>query len=688
MTSRRTLLFFITIIIAHLMTFNALLYAHTSEITGINVQAVDGSTEIQIDSTSPLSYTLYNPADPYRAVVEMQDVDMSRFSGKIVFDRDGVMEIIPSKVEGIANAAKLEIILTVPADIKPVQRENNLILVFINPEAGGSMAASAVMDDNDGKNAGVIESIELSKATDMVYVLISGDGKMYPEAHASGSDKLIVDIPGVSTSVKSLSTYAPPVMGVRVAEEPDGVRIVFDLAGSTEHNISSQGSMVIVSFNVPQMGEAGYDEGSSGSADFKGSTFVRGQYTGEKISIDFQDAELIHIFRLLADISGYNIVTSPDVKGKFSMKLDNVPWDQALDIILRNYGLSKIVEDNIIRIAPTSAVVAEEQAIAKVKEAALQSGDLVSRVYPINYADVKDIESAIKDAKLLTDRGFIGIDERTSSVIIKDVESMHPEFEKIIKLLDKAIPQVSIEARIVEVTTNFTRELGIQWGVLWKPTPQTEFGGVSSASGGSGFFGGSPYSVNLPAAVGAGTGGNFGFGYISAKDLRALDIQLTAMESSGHGRIVSNPRIITMDNQQAKIKQGKSIPYRTSSPDTGAVTAFVDADIELIVTPHITPDGTIVMEIKTKKNEADFSQVGEDGAPSIDTKEAETQVLIKDGDTLVMGGVFKTNKSKAVSEVPLLGKIPILGWLFKKEKIIEDTTELLIFITPRILINK
>ncbi len=683
MTSRRTLLFFITLIITYIMAINAS-YAKTAEITGINVQEVNGSTEIQIDSDSQMSYTLYNPADPYRVVVEIQDIGLGSFTEKIVVDRAGVMEIIPSEIEGMANSVKLEIILTVPADVEPIQREKTLILTFNNPEADAPAAASHSMEDAGVKDAAVVESIEISKAKNRVYVLISGDGKMYPEAHSSGTDKLIVDIPGVSTSVESLGTYAPPVMGVRVAEEPDGVRIVFDLSDDAKHNISSQGSMVIVSFEGS--GEDAY--GADLPKKFSGSAFIKGEYTGERISIDFQDADLVHIFRLLADVSGYNIVVAPGVKGSFSMKLENVPWDQALDIILRNYGLSKIVEDNIIRIAPTAAVAAEEALIAKVKDAALMSGDLVSRVYAINYADVDDIKSAINDAKLLSSRGFIGTDERTSSVIIKDVESMHPEFQKIIALLDKATPQVSIEARIVEVTTNFTRELGIQWGVLWQPTPQTAIGGVNGLSGGSGFFGGSPFSVNLPAAVGAGTGGNFGFGYISAQDLRALDIQLSAMESSGNGRIVSNPRIITMDNQQAKIKQGKSIPYRTSSPDTGAVTAFVDADIELVVTPHITPDDTIVMEVKTKKNEADFSQVGEDGAPSIDTKEAETQVLIKNGDTLVLGGVFKTNKSKSVSEVPLLGKIPILGWLFKKEKVIEDTTELLIFITPRIIVTE
>ena len=248
MTSRRTLLFFITLIII-IMAVNAT-YAKTAEITGINVQEVNGYTEIQIDSDSQMSYTLYNPADPYRVVVELQDTSLGSFTEKIVIDRAGVMEIIPSESEGVANSVKLEIILTVPADVEPSQRENALILAFNNPEAGAPMAASHSMEDAGIKDAQVVDSIELSKARDRVYVLISGDGKMYPETHTSGTDKLIVDIPGVSTSVQSLGTYAPPVMGVRVAEEPEGVRIVFDLSDAAKHTISSQGSMVIVSFEA------------------------------------------------------------------------------------------------------------------------------------------------------------------------------------------------------------------------------------------------------------------------------------------------------------------------------------------------------------------------------------------------------------------------------------------------------
>ena len=325
----------------------------------------------------------------------------------------------------------------------------------------------------------------------------------------------------------------------------------------------------------------------------------------------------------------------------------------------------------------------EEEEIARAKESQEKSGNLITKIYSINYAAVEDIRKAVDDAKILTKRGFISTDERTTSVIIKDVEKKHSEYETLIRALDQPTPQVSIEARIVEVTTSFAKNLGIQWGALYKPTPQTQIGGTSM-TGENGAFSLNPLLVNLPASVSKGAGGALGIGYISAGDLRALDLQISALESSGKGKIVSNPKIITMDNQQAKILQGKKIPYTTISQE-GTKTEFVDAALELTVTPHITPHGTVLMNVVAKKNEANFSQTSGEGVPTIDTNEITSQVLIKDGDTLALGGIFKTVTSEDVSKVPILGNVPYLRWLFKTEAKKEEVTEILIFITPRIL---
>jgi len=502
-------------------------------------------------------------------------------------------------------------------------------------------------------------------------------------------DKVIIDKAGVAE-----------IIPVLIDEDTKGVRLDIILAVPAEVTAVQKDRTLVLSFYNPEIAEAAeekeikktsehpeikisktMDEETASAAEDIDKEMDLNSYAGKKISLDFQDAELIHIFRLLADVSGYNIVVSPQVKGKFSIKLTDVPWDQALDIILRNYGLSKLVEGNIIRVAPTTVIAQEEEEIARAKEAKLKSGDLETKVYAVNYADVKKILDSIKDVK--TERGKISIDERTSTIIVKDVPTVHREIERIIKSIDLPTSQVSIEAKIIEVTSSFTKELGIQWGMLWKSGDVTV--GGTGILGATGFTSGNPFMVNFPAAVGTDTGGGaIGLGYINSANTFTLDLQLSAMESTGKGKIISNPRITTVDNREAKILQGRKIPYQTFSANEGTKTEFVDANLELKVTPHITPEGTIIMSIEAKKNEADFSKtVG--GIPTIDTREAKTEVLIKNGDTLVIGGIFKTNISKAQDAVPALSKIPLLGWLFKKEKDETTTTELLIFITPRIV---
>ena len=703
MTFKRTLILCSLVLfiysIAGLEAKTAVLQTGPQEITDITVEEVGTFTEIRINTNFLLSYyTIYKPEDPYTVIVELQGVNLGRFEDKLVVDKAGVMEIIPSMVEGVANTARLEIMLTIPADVKPVQEEKVLILRFDNPEAGEIVATSEekpelLAEEEEKyeqapvKEAVMIEDIELITSDDKVKVIISGDGEMSPTVSQIDKNKLVLDLPGVTTIVEAVRTYAPPVMGIRIAEYPEKTSIVFDLLESTKYDVSTEGKQIIITFETSELKVADVTtpsvEAELSEVAKSKEPFVSKEYVGEKISLDFQDADLVHIFRLLADVSGYNIVVSPHVKGKFSMKLVNVPWDQAFDIILRNYALSRAVDGNIIRVAPTSVLAREEEEIAKAKEASLKAGDLVTTVYPINYADVKDVKKIIKDAKIMTKRGYISVDERTSTVIIKDVETMHPEFARLIKSIDLPTRQVNIEAKIVEVTTNFTKDLGIQWGILWSPPDSRTTIGGPSIPGGTGFNASNPLMVNLPAAVQSGSGGAIGIGYISAANTFTLDLQLSAMESSGDGRIISNPRITTSDNQEATIQQGKKIPYQSISSE-GTKTSFVDATLELTVTPHITPDGTIVMEIQVKKNEADFSQQV-NNVPTIDTQEVQTQILIDNGDTLVIGGIFKTNISESHAGVPGLSKIPIIGWLFKKKLNTNTTSELLIFITPRIV---
>jgi len=502
-------------------------------------------------------------------------------------------------------------------------------------------------------------------------------------------EKMIIDRAGVSEIIPLLDESTPDLLKLRVA-----------LTQPADIEPSYQENTLILSFKnlEPEFAGAGAETAETSLEDAViRKPFEGGDYVGENINIDFQDADLIHVFRLIADISGYNIVVSPDVKGKFSMKLIDVPWDQALDVILRNYGLSKTISGNIVRIAPTSVIAKEEEEIAQAKESQEKAGSLVTRVYAINYASVDEIKKSIETAKILTKRGYISADSRTSSVIIKDVEKMHAEHETLIKALDVPTPQVSIDAKIVEVNTNYAKELGIQWGMFWEPDNNTKIGGFPINDKGTGFptspsnlnasdnFSFSnPLVVDLPATVSRGKGGAIGLGYISASKAFGIDLQLSALESTGKGKIISNPKVTTNDNQEAKIMQGKKIPYLTVSSE-GTQTQFIDALLELTVTPHITPEGTIVMNLNAKKNEADFAGPQVLGVPTIDIKEVKTQVLIKDSDTLVIGGIFRTNNAKTNEGVPGLSGIPILGKLFQFKRDVTETNELLIFITPRIV---
>lgn len=416
-------------------------------------------------------------------------------------------------------------------------------------------------------------------------------------------------------------------------------------------------------------------------------TLAEGKFTGTKISLDFQDADILPIFRLLTDISGFNIVVNPEVKGKLTMKLINVPWDQALDIILKTFSLGKRVDGNIIRIAPMTTFAKEDADKAAAKEAEYKAEPMETRVLPISYADVSVVETTIKGSKILTPRGSLSVDKRTSSMVIKDVVSVFPQVEQLLKTLDKPTPQVMIEARIVEVNTSDVRDLGIQWGLNFNAANTlATVGGLSGL--GKGAFTGGNYLVDFPGGAATGSGSGFTFGVMNPDKTMGLDLQLSAIQTTGKGKIISNPKIMTVDNAKAFISQGDSIPIRKLTDQGTISTDFKDYTLSLTVTPHITPDNSISMVIEAKKEEPDWTRVSSEGTPASKKREANTNVIIKDGETIVIGGVFKTSSQDTDTGTPGLMDIPFLKWLFKKNKVNEDTSEMLIFITPRIIVQK
>jgi type IV pilus assembly protein PilQ len=414
-------------------------------------------------------------------------------------------------------------------------------------------------------------------------------------------------------------------------------------------------------------------------------------YTGQKISLDFQDADIRHVFRILHEISGKNFVIGEDVKGRVTLRLDNVPWDQVLDLILSMNKLDSVEEGNVVRIAKLSTLEAENKAArakAKAEQAAKELEPAVTAYIPVNYAEASSVKTHLEEIK--TDRGKVTIDERTNMIIMKDIQTIIDDAKQVVKRLDVVTPQVMIEARIVEANTDFSRELGIQWGGKYGIHPgDATYGigpqrGYDVLDGTYGFSGGvgDNWVVNLPAA-GPTSGIGFNFARLTGYNPLTLQANLLAMEAEGKGKIISSPRVLTLDNKKAYIEQGVEIPYQVLEEGSYSLK-WASAVLKLEVTPHITMDRRIAMNIVAKKDAPDWSRTVQ-GAPAINKKETGTELLVNDGDTVVIGGIIVREESFSTHRVPWLSSIPVLGWLFKSESRIEEKRELLIFVMPTIV---
>jgi type IV pilus secretin PilQ/predicted competence protein len=414
------------------------------------------------------------------------------------------------------------------------------------------------------------------------------------------------------------------------------------------------------------------------------------RYTGKRISLDFQDAEISSVLRLIADVSGFNMVVGEGAKAKVTLKLLNVPWDQALELILKLNQLGQIREGNIIWIDSLSNISKQKDEAVRAHESTLKAEPLGTRIMYLNYADAQKSLDIVKST--LSTRGEVKVDLRTNALVVKDIGDNLRKIEKLLRDLDRVTPQVQIEARIVQASKAFARGIGVQWGISSMNSTHVGSQGpitVNLGRAGAAFSvdeTASTFLVNLPSTA---TGVNIptsALGLTIGRFLGTtgtLDLRLSAGESLGLTKIVSAPKIITLDHKPAKIEQGSQVPFQTTSLQ-GTQTTFVDATLTLNVTPHVIPFAqTIRLEIKATKNSvgAAVSQAG----PTIDKKEATTEVLLRDGETTVLGGIFEENRSDSTQGMPWFNRIPFLGWLFKTEGVSLAQTELLVFVTPIIL---
>jgi len=584
---------------------------------------------------------------------------------------------------------------------------------------------------------------------------VKADGALkYQDFFLGNPDRLVIDFKDVMSraNVRSLDVNKGPVRKVRLAQfsaaSPRVARMVLDLSARAPYRIVDGADGVKILFGegaVPTAAPlaalkpeadaaAAMPEASmpvqilpgpapaplpvlpdpqaappapERPAEFQPVTLNPGEkaYTGHPISLDFKDGDLQDIFRLFADISGLNIVVNPGVSGKVTLKLNEVPWDQALDLILKANGLGYTLEGNVIRIAPLAALQNEEQQRRKLAEERALAGDLASLTTRISYAKAAELADVLRKAGALSARGQLNVDPRTNTLILNDLPVFLEKAKDLIATLDLPTRQVEIEARIVVTSRNFTRDLGIQWGFNQQNTPQLgnttgltfpsaiivngqgvpATGGLPADQGGQASTAGigtvgRGYAVNLPAA-----GFNSAIGISLGNILGSfnLDAALTALERQGRGRLLSTPKITTQNNQAAEIKQGVQIPIQTVANNTVTVS-FQDAVLTLKVTPQITEAGTVILTVDVQNNSADFANLV-NGIPPINTQSAKTQVLVRDGSTAVIGGIYQSNEQTSQNLTPFLGRVPIVGFLFRNRFVTSTNNELLLFITPRII---
>jgi type IV pilus assembly protein PilQ len=621
---------------------------------------------------------------------------------RVVLDADGNLPAYEVKRTATGLAVIARSASAARADASPATTTRN---ASSTPAPAASPAGAAVqLRDLRFTQSGGVARIEVTGKSrhavsrpDARTLVLTFEGARLPKALERS-----LDASALSGPVAMVSSFNQPSTGQvkvvaalrgeasdRVVETPGGLAWTVT-AGAPEKRAPD--APVVISEEHASAQAAGFASAAPSYA-LSGAPQKK-EYTGRRITLDFHDIEIRNLLRLIADVSKKNIVVADGVTGKVTVSLRNVPWDQALDIVLKAKGLDKEEMGNVIRVAPYDVIAKEQQARADAAKARAPLIPLKVRIIPVNFAAASAVVPQVKD--VLSERGTVTVDERTNVLIVKDTQEALARAEGLVRNLDTETPQVLIESRIVEASSNFNQAIGVQWGgnanfapAFGNPLP-VGFPNILGATGASGqdpnqgTAGVPNYAVNLPAPIGQGSGGGIGFTFGSAGGAFNLNLRLTALENTGVAKTVSAPKIATIDNKEATISQGISIPFSQVSA-SGVNTTFVEARLELAVTPHVTADGSILMKIKATNNQPNPQLTGANGQPSISKREASTSVLVKDGDTTVIGGIYTRQVSTQESEVPWLGKIPILGFFFRSKAEVDNHTELLIFITPRIL---
>ena len=472
--------------------------------------------------------------------------------------------------------------------------------------------------------------------------------------------------------------FATPVQFVNAGVSGDRATITVEPGGTFDYSTYQTDNKLTVSIRPLTI-----DDLQKRNAD-------RNSYSGEKLSLNFQDIDVRSVLQLIADFTNLNLVASDTVQGGITLRLQNVPWDQALDLVLKTKGLDKRKVGNVLLVAPADEIAARERQELESQKQIAELAPLRRELLQVNYAKAADIaklfQSVTSAEAKVDERGSITVDERTNNIIAYQTQDRLDELRRIVAQLDIPVRQVMIEARIVEANVDYDKSLGVRWGGSIQNKGNWNTSGVSNGSSTTIGTPGST-STNSPF-VDMGTVNNTsGIGIAFITDNVLLDLELTAMEKTGNGEIVSQPKVVTSDKETAKILKGTEIPYQEASSSGATSVSFKEASLSLEVTPQITPDNRIIMEVKVTKDEPDYLNKVQD-VPPIKKNEVNAKVLVNDGETIVIGGVFSNTQSKVVDKVPFLGDVPYLGRLFRRDVVSEKKSELLVFLTPRIMNNQ
>lgn len=645
----------------------------------------------------PMAFTIDNPA---RISLDLPDTALALPSRRVDVNSAGVDTVLAAEASGrtrlVVNLDHMQPYTTRVA--------GNEIVVTIG--AGQGTAATSVADaPSSGVSAPAmraLRSIDFRRGADGTgRLIVKLTDPRTPINVRQQGDQIVVDFAGADVPKNLIrrydaSDFATPVTGFDVVKVGDGARIVINGSGNYEQLAYQSDDQYVVELQPARKVTAEAD--------------AKPVYTGERLTLNFQDIETRAVLQLLADASGQNIVVSDSVSGSVTLRLQNVPWDQALDIVLRTKGLDKRRQDNVIIVAPADELAAREKADLAAKQDIQELAPLRSEYLQVNYAKAGDLAELIKSqgGSLLSERGSVAIDARTNTLLLQDTADKLADIRRLVGTLDIPVRQVLIEARIVVVNDDFTRELGVRAGFTGIDVSNggTQLGMVSGSAAATdtglasaldnlansgvvtpveiptGAGAANRYNVNLPVANPAG---RLAFMLLGSDYI--VDLELSAAQAEGRGEIISSPRVITANQREASIEQGVEIPYQESASSGATTIQFKKAVLSLKVTPQITPDNRIILDLNVKKDSVGAVIVGSGGVnvPSIDTREITTQVLVNDGQTVVLGGILETERRDTEKKVPYLGDIPGLGILFKQKSKTNNKDELLIFVTPKIL---